>query len=291
MIKFDRLLKKKKLIIFLSLFFLLALANSCMSLRVDDKSILKEFNEFQRLPIIYHTTFKGKTMRYLVSKPFNNKLPTLLFVHGAPGSLSDFNRYLRDIDLNTKANLIAIDRLGYGFSDYGNATTAITTQAESILHILAQHQATNVVLVGWSYGGPIVAKMAVINPKLVKHIFLIAPAISPKDEKYFALGKLAQWKLTRWMVPKVFKVAEDEKRSHVQELTLMLPNWGHLTTPITYYHGDNDGIVPYANALFIKSQIPPNQLNLITIKDGSHFIAFKNYELIKAELLRILNEF
>ncbi len=269
----------------------LTVANSCLSLQMDDKAVVKSFKKGHLTSKIYRTSFKGKPMRYIASKTIDVKLPTIFFIHGAPGSSADFFKYLQDSVLNQKANLISVDRLGYGFSNFGQAETSLTEQANSIVNILTKNQLDKVILVGWSYGGTIAAKMVMLHPEMIKHVVLIAPAISPKDEKYFALGKLAQWKLTRWMVPKVFKVAEDEKRSHVQELTLMLPNWGHLTTPITYYHGDNDGIVPYANALFIKSQIPPNQLNLITIKDGSHFIAFKNYELIKAELLRILNEF
>jgi len=286
-----QLLKKKRLIIPGALVFLFVLANSCMSLRTSDKEMVKDFSAYQLTPKIFHTVFQGKPMRYVASKPIDNQLPTLIFVHGAPGSSSDFYRYLRDADLNKKANLISVDRLGYGYSDYGHATTAITTQAQSIVQILSENKIKKVTLIGWSYGGPIVVKMAMSNPELVKHVVLIAPAISPKDEKYFALGKLAEWKLTRWMIPEIFKVAEDEKLTHANELELMRPDWIHISTPITYYHGDKDNIVPFANARFIKAQMPSDKLNLITIKGGSHFIAFKNFDMIKSELLRILDNF
>ncbi|NQW37301.1 MAG: alpha/beta hydrolase [Flavobacteriales bacterium] len=287
--KYSRLFKKKRGIIPLSLVALLVFANACISLRMSDKDVIKSFEKDTRTPKIYHTNYKGKSMRYIASKPFDNNLPTLLFLHGAPGSSSDFYRYLKDSILDTKANLISIDRLGYGYSNYGKAETSLTEQAESTFSILKENQVKDAVVIGWSYGGTIAAKLVALHPEIIKHVVLIAPAISPADEKYFAIGKIAKWGLTRWMVPKVFRVAEDEKLSHAEELRLMLPDWQTIQRPVTYYHGDKDKIVPYANATFIKNQMPANMLDLITIKGGSHFIVFKNDDLIKTELLRIID--
>ena len=285
-----RFFKEKKFIIPSSLFALLLFANSCVSFRMTDKKVLNTFKEHNQTPKIFHLNYKGTPMRYVASKSIDKKLPTLLFIHGAPGSSADFYRYLRDSDLNKSANLISMDRLGYGYSNYGKAETSITAQAKSAFFILKKNKLQRVIVIGWSYGGPIAAKMAYLYPKTIKHCVLIAPAISPKDEKYFALGKLAYWKATRWMLPKAFRVAEDEKLSHAKELKLMLPDWSKMQTQISYYQGDKDKIVPYANTQFVKNHVAANKLKVVTIKNGSHFIAFKNYDLIKAELLRILDE-
>ena len=137
--KYVRFLKKKRLIIPFAMLSLLAFANSCISLRMSDKDVIKSFNKVNQTPKIYHTTYKGKKMRYIASKPFNNNLPTVLFLHGAPGSSSDFYRYLKDTVLSKKANLISIDRLGYGYSDYGNSETSLTEQAESAYTILKEN--------------------------------------------------------------------------------------------------------------------------------------------------------
>jgi len=287
--KSRRFFKKKRLVIPFSLLLLLALANSCISLRMSDKEIVKSFKKVHQTPKIYHTVYKGKKMRYIASKSFNNNLPTVLFLHGAPGSSSDFYRYLKDTLLSAKANLISMDRLGYGYSDYGKAETSLTEQAQSAYHILTENKAQNVIVMGWSYGGPIAVKLAVLHPDIIKHVILIAPAISPKDEKYFALGKLAYWKATRWAIPRAFRVAEDEKLTHVKELNLLLPDWSKIKTPISYYQGDKDKIVPFANAAFIESHVEKSYLKMVKIKGGNHFLMFKNYAMVKAEILRILN--
>jgi pimeloyl-ACP methyl ester carboxylesterase len=60
--------------------------------------------------------------------------------------------------------------------------------------------------------------------------------------------------------------------------------------PILIIHGNKDGLVPYENMVFLKSKIDENLLKCITIDKGSHFIIFKNYELIQKELLAILEK-
>jgi pimeloyl-ACP methyl ester carboxylesterase len=287
--KYAHFLKKKRLIIPFSLLLLLAFANSCISLRMSDRDVVESFNKVNQTPQIYYTAYKGKKMRYIAAKAFNNNLPTVLFLHGAPGSSSDYYRYLKDTSLSTKANLISIDRLGYGYSDYGKAETSLTEQAESAFSILKENNVREAVVMGWSYGGPVAVKLTVLHPDIIKQVILIAPAISPKDEKYFILGKLAYWKLTRWMIPRAFRVAEDEKLSHVKELNLLLPDWSKITTPITYYQGDKDKIVPFANATFIENHLDKKYLKMVKIKDGNHFLMFKHYTLVRDEILHILD--
>ena len=280
-------LKKKSSLFFLLFLPLFIFVNSCMSFKESDKRIYKEFKKVNKTPQIYRENYQGKTLRYIATKPINNNLPTILFIHGAPGEGTNFFRYLKDSDLSKKANLITVDRLGYGYSDYGNSETSIEKQAESIYTIVEKHQLNNLILVGWSFGVPIAAKMAYKHPE-VKHSVLIAGAVSPEDEKFFGIAKLVRWKLTKWMFSKALKVSDDEKTTHVDELTKMLNDWKSIKTPITYYHGTKDRIVPYKNMAFMTANTNDSLLNAKTIHGGNHFIVTKNYEMIKADLLSIL---
>ena len=188
----------------------------------------------------------------------------------------------------TKANLISLDRLGYGYSDFGNAETSIQKQAESIYAIVKKHKLKNVILFGWSYGVPIAGKMAYLYSE-IKHSVLIAGAVSPNDEIFFGIGKLAHWKATRWLTPIALRVADEEKTSHVQELLNMQGDWGQIKSPITYYHGTKDWIVPYENMLYMKNNVNDSLLKDITIEGASHFILFKEFDEIKQELLNIIS--
>jgi len=279
--------KRKRILIPLTIVVLLFGFISCATFRKSDKKVYKEFKKEDITPIIYRAKFEGKTIRYIASKPIKSNIPSIIFVHGAPGSSDNFYRHLQDKELGVKANLISVDRLGYGYSDYGNSETSLDKQAESIYTIIQKHHLKNVLLFSWSFGGPIVAKMAVKYPE-IKHIVMIAPAISPDDEKFFGIGKLVHWKSTRWLFSKAFRVSDEEKYSHVDELTKMLDDWKNISIPITYYHGNKDKIVPYTNMDFIKKNVNDSLLTAKTIEKGNHFIIFKNYDMIKEDLLEVI---
>jgi pimeloyl-ACP methyl ester carboxylesterase len=280
--------KKINIVVFSVLILLLLIINnSCASFRESDKKVYKTFKKENKSVQIYYENYNDKTIRYIAKNPINDSLPTLLFIHGAPGASDNYFDYLKDDSLSIKANLIAVDRLGYGYSDYGNAETSIEEQAESIYSIIQKHNLKQVIVVGWSFGVPIAAKMA-YKYNEVKYLVLIAGAISPEDEKYFGMAKLVEWKLTKWMFSGALKVADDEKMAHVDELTKMVNDWESIKVPITYYHGSKDKIVPYKNMDFIISRVNDSLLKAITVKDADHFILFKHYEMVKKELLDIL---
>lgn len=278
--------KKRYLIIFL-LICVLVLANACLTMRTSDKKIIKNYKKLNQFPVIKYYSYQAKKIRYLLAEKYDINKPNILFVHGAPGSLDDFHRYLQDTDLRQKANLISVDRLGYGYSDFGNAEVSITKQANALINLTNTFQNKNTILVGWSYGGPIIVNMAMQQTNF-RYLILLAPAISPTDEKYFWLGNFAKWKLTKWFVPTAFVIAEEEKLAHANELEKMDTKWHQIKTPITYYHGTKDRLVPFANMKYAKSKLTDSMLKTIPIKDGNHFIPFKEFELIKTELLSIL---
>ena len=281
---------KKKRVQFLALtIILLAFANSCMTMRMSDKKVMRTFKKNGQAPQIYHDTFKGKPIRYIADKPFNKLLPTIIFVHGAPGSSDNFYKHLQDTTFQKKANLVSVDRLGYGYSNFGIAEVSIKKQAQMIAYIAKKYEQTKIVLVAWSYGGAIIAKMAMDNPK-IDHLVMIAPALSPKDEKYFWFGNFAKWKATRWIAPKTFQVAEDEKLAHANELKKIEKNWFKIKAHISYFHGNDDGLVPYKNMNYLKSKVNDSLVNYFTIDKGSHFIIFKNYDLIRDEILKVLEK-
>ncbi len=268
------------------LVMIIVLLNSCLTMRSSTQSIVKAYEKKGFTPIIKKVLFEGKSLRYLMSETYDKEKPTILFVHGAPGSLSDFNTYLQDTILRSKANLVAIDRLGYGYSNFGKSETLISKQSKSIEKLTSLFDIKKTILVGWSFGGSIVGEMGIMNKYY--HTIMVAPAVSPEDEKHFWMGNFAHWKLTKWMVPKVFVVAEAEKRMHAEELRRLDPLWKRSKTPITYYHGTKDWIVPFENLAFLKSKIPESMLQTITVEDASHFILFKNYKMIQLKLLSLL---
>ncbi len=290
---------QKKIILLLSAFLSLLIFSACgawASFRTSDKKVLKQFAKKGLKAQTHYVTYQGHSLRHIHSKAYDSLLPTLYFVHGAPGSSDNFNAYLTDSLLNTQANLISFDRLGYGYSEYGKAYPDIIQQAASLCPQVKQYSSAENpgLVVGWSYGGPIAAKMALNSPHLIGGAVLLAPALDPNAERYFAMGRLAEWKLTRWFVPASFVVAQKEKRAHASSLSDLTHEWKKIQSPVFMLHGTKDNIVPYApNTEFAKQHFDTKYFTLYPVEGKGHIFPMKEtdrvLEVLLTELDRLTN--
>ncbi|AEE18288.1 alpha/beta fold hydrolase [Dokdonia sp. 4H-3-7-5] len=211
----------------------------------------------------------------------------LVFFHGAPSSIAAWEGYISNNVLIKNANIYAIDRPGYGYSNFGKELPSIERQAQLMATILKEKGIKNIIAVGSSYGGPIAARIGVLNPE-VKAVVMISPAIDPSIEKDFWVARFTQWKITRWIVPTAYRVAGDEKKIHAAELDFIKADWKNLKVPVIHIHGDNDDIVPYENVNFSKENF--QNVEIITVSGKGHEISYRNTELIIPKLIKLINE-
>lgn len=201
----------------------------------------------------------------------------LVFLHGSPSSLSAWNGYLKDSTLHNQVNMHAIDRPGYGYSNFAEELTSIDVQAKVISHVIQERNLQNVITVGSSYGGPLAARVAIENDK-VKGVIMISPAIDPLNEQRIWQSSFTQFWLTRWLVPTGYRVAGDEKTTHAKELAKIENDWSKVTVPVLHIHGDADDLVPYINVAYSKKVF--SDIEIITTPDTGHEIAWARPDLI-----------
>ena len=285
----------KKFLYFLffgTLLFCFYACGAWATFRTSDKKVIKRFAKQGLQAEVHYETFQGLTLRHIHSKPFDLELPTLFFIHGAPGSSDNFDGYLMDSLLNQHANLISLDRLGYGFSEFGEAYPEIEGQAQSLSAVIQKYHNPSLpsLVVGWSYGGPIAAAMALRDSISYAGVVLLAPALDPEAERYFKLGNLAEYRLTRWMVPKTLIVAQKEKRAHAANLKLFEDQWNSLKVPVLMLHGTRDKIVPYApNVAFADSHFPKENFRFKPIPEAGHIFPIRQEQLVISFLVEELN--
>ncbi|HMQ90259.1 MAG TPA: alpha/beta hydrolase [Flavilitoribacter sp.] len=260
---------------------------SCMSFRQSDEKVKKYFAEKGVKILIHHKEYNSRPIRFIESGDSTGQL--VIFIHGAPGSSDNFYSYLADKDLIAKARMITVDRLGYGYSDYGHAETSIAVQADMIRHILEMYPEQKAILVGHSYGGPIVARCALDFPERVKAGVLLAPVDDPDTEPMFFVANFAKWKLTRWILSGGNRVSGDEKLTHIAELRKMEPDWKDISVPMVHIQGMKDWMAPPANVPFSQKHIRPDLLKVVEIPETSHFIPWTDYGVVKKELLSLLD--
>lgn len=258
-----------------------------MTFRYSDKKISKIFENEPLKAEIRYLHHENKKIRYMLLTSAPNH-PWIVFIHGAPGSSGDFINFFKNNALNRQFNLISIDRLGYGYSDFGRAETSMQKQAKALQAVIMEVCGNEaVMLVGHSYGGPIAMKMAVVFPGSFNALVLLAPAIDPDNEKKFTSAQLGLNEWSRWAVPAAWRVAAAEKMSHVAELRKLAPALSQIEIPVCHMHGTRDSLVPFENTDFSRKHIRSDLLELIILEKTDHFLPWTHERIIVRKILEM----
>ena len=258
----------------------------CMKMRTNDKKAVKDFKKEGLGISINRFESEEYRIRYLELNMVDSLSPVVIFVHGAPGSSDAFFDYLKDSSLYSKAVLVAVDRPGYGFSNFGDAEVSIEKQAKLLKPLLTKYEGRKVILVGHSYGGAIIAKMAM--EYRVDGLLFLAPAIDPSNEKEFWITGLGKFPLTRFFTPVSLRVATDEKLAHQAALEQEVNHWDEIDCRVVYIHGKKDKIVPFANTAFATKKLSHCELETVVLDDAGHFFIWKQKKVVINYLLDLI---
>lgn len=218
----------------------------------------------------------------------DSSLPAVLFVHGSPGASNNFQMYLEEVDLAEKAHLIAVDRPGFGYSDYGQVERSVAQQAAYLAEVLRQTTTQPAVLVGHSYGGPVIARMAMDFPELVRGLVIVAGSISPALEPREWWRPVVDAPLVRWILPGSLTVSNQEIHALYEELEGMMPLWKNIRCPVIVFQGSQDQLVPAGNADFAKLMIPDSLVQIEMVEQGNHFIVWSKKEAVMQMIEQLL---
>lgn len=284
-----RRLKKilKVVIIIISLLILgtLIAAHLMLKPKSDDKVLEKLDNAYHK-PFISYNKYKNFEYRVVtMQKVIDTTLPTLVFVHGSPGSPLDFARYFKDSLLNKKANILGYERVGYGLMNAGNIQGSIKSELEILHDVIKNIPSEKIVLIGYSYGGTIV----LASPKNYKFKVSLASAISADLEPMFWTLNLYKWPITRPLIPKSVQAAAKEKYAHLTDLPNYDTLWTFSKSPVVNIQGDKDWIVPYENSLILEYKFRNKDFKMVKIQDSGHELIWSDFDLIKNEILLTLN--
>jgi len=261
-------------------------AQSCNQMRVTDKKAIKDFEQVGVNLTPHNEKIDGNTLHYVSTGA--DTLPLLVFIHGSPGSWSAFENYLKDNDLLRHFHMIAIDRPGFGYSDYGDARH-MDKQVE-IISVLLQKFKNNkpMFLIGHSLGGPLAASLACKNAGLINALVLLAGSVDPKAEKSELWRNIISYSPLRYLVPRFLRPSNDELMYFKKDVLEMPGILSKITCRVFILHGNHDSLVPYENALYAKSKlINARSVKLITLQGADHFIPWTNFADIKKLLLHL----
>jgi pimeloyl-ACP methyl ester carboxylesterase len=227
----------------------------------------------------------------------NGKLerPTLVFIHGTPGSWRSMRRVMADPRLQDAARLIAIDRPGWGDSQLHDGQRSVPdfdTQSALIQPLLQQLKEQSdgqaLLLVGHSYGGSLAAYIAYRYPNLVDRVFMAASAIDPELGKPRWYNRAAStWLVSRFLRAPLLK-ANDEIWGVSPALERLLPWWANADIPMTFLQGDEDELVDPRNFNFAQSVLSAEDSTVIQLVNQGHLLQIQRSELMADLSLRLL---
>jgi pimeloyl-ACP methyl ester carboxylesterase len=230
----------------------------------------------------------GRKLRYTSVGP--DSLPTLLLLHGSPGSMSYYAGRYADSAIYSRFQVLAVDRPGYGYSGLGDPEPSVQRQAAMIRPLIdSLHRADKTVIIaGGSFGAAVACRIAMDYPDLVDGLVLTGPAIGPGREAYFWFTPVVESPLVRWFIPRIFRSANTEKVHHREELEAMLPLWKNIEVPVAFLQGENDDIVDTSNASFARKHlVNAPYLKIEMIKDRGHRLAQFEWPRIRQAILDV----
>jgi pimeloyl-ACP methyl ester carboxylesterase len=284
---FRRLLRVMAVLIIL---FIMAcfIFDHYVQFRRSDKELTEIFEQRNINASVHYYTTHGRTLRYVSSG--SGSLPTLLFLHGSPGSISYYSGRFADSTLRNNFKMYAVDRPGYGYSGFGDPEPSIQRQAEMIRPILdSLHTITRpIIIVAGSYGSSVACRLAMDHPELVDGLVLTGPSLGPGLETYFWFTCIVEHWSIRWFIPRLLKSANTEKVYHREELEKMLPYWKNIRVPVAYLQGENDNIIDTSNAGFARKYLENvPYLDIKFIKNRQHRLAQFEWPVIRESIMKV----
>ncbi len=281
----------KRLLIAYGIIFMIGqILSSCMSFKTSKKDIDKAFLGYKMKPVQHQIKVNDVTMNY--AEIGSDSLPVAFFVHGSPGSWSGFMDFMKDTVLLKKVKMVAVDRIGFGESDYGYAEESLVRQAEYLKPIVLKYKqmGKKIILIGHSLGGPMIARMAMDYPELIDNLIIVAGSIAPDlepNEKWFRIPM--DFMPIRVLIPASFRASNHEILYLKPELEKMLPLWKNIRQPVIVIQGGKDMLVNPKNADFAeKMLINAKSLKIVRIDTMNHFVPWSHPQLIKKAILENL---
>jgi len=251
--------------------------------RLSDSSAQRLFAKKDVAIRILDTVIGNRHLHYAMTG--SDTLPTLAFVHGSPGSWSNYRNYMWDDSLLAQFRVISVDRPGFGFSDFG-APLHLDSQAR-LLGTLFRHLQNGkaLILCGHSMGAPVVVQIAIDDPDLVNKLVLVGAPLDVRFERKETWRHIMDVKPLYYALPGAFGPSNTELLYLKTDLLSLQSQFQKIVCDVRFIHGTEDESVPIGSIdLAMATMVNARSISVDTIPGAGHYIPWKN-EVVFRQLL------
>lgn len=199
------------------------------------------------------------------------KDPQVLLIHGSPGSQDTW----KNVAGATKNfRLIVPDRHGYGGSGKGHSELSLQVQAEDMSKLIA----ADAIVIGYSYGGAVAVKLALMYPEKVRALILVAPALNPELEKLKWWQSPAYIRFIRNALPSDARVSMEESIALPEQLREL--DLSEIHVPVFYLQGKSDHTVSVKTADYVEKKFTGTHVHFTWLDNMDHDVPVKAPEVI-----------
>jgi pimeloyl-ACP methyl ester carboxylesterase len=208
----------------------------------------------------------------------------IVFVHGTPGSYTAFVPYLNDPIMRERFHMISVTRPGWIDND-SPKVPSLEAQAKALQPIISMDQSgKGAILMGHSYGGPVIARTAMDYPEMVAGLIFVATTADSKFSGPRWYNRFAVV-LPRFILGASLKGANAEIMPLRPQLEAMRPRWQDLQMPVLIVQGDKDFLVNPRNADFMDQMLVNADVTYLKREGQGHFVLWQEAELIRDTLI------
>jgi pimeloyl-ACP methyl ester carboxylesterase len=269
----------------LALALLLAIVlPGCVSAPPEHRAAL----ELMRFKYLANSSDSGS--RWLVSAiaSGDTTAPRVIFIHGTPGDAENFASFA--IDPIDGAESVLIDRPGFGETIPSRAVPSLAAQADAVAPLLVKRDGVWPVLVGHSLGGPIALRVAAEHPDKVGAVVVLAGSVDPSQEQVLFIQRAGEFAFMPSLLPSALRNANRELIPLKDELEALESMLARVRCPVVIVHGDDDSLVPYANAAWLRERLTnAPEVWTTTIPGEDHFFVWTSPEEVRRAVITALD--
>ncbi len=203
----------------------------------------------------------------------------IVFVHGTPGSFTTFMHYMNDSLMQEHFHMISVTRPGW-VERNAEKVPSLDEQAAALEPLLRMDRSgKGTILMGHSYGGPVIAKTAMQYSELVSGLVFVATTGDPELSGPRWYNRLAVV-IPRFILGDGLKGANAEIMPLRPQLESILSGWEELEMPVLIVQGDRDRLVNPRNAEFMQRMLVNAEVTYMWREGQGHFVLWEEAGLI-----------